>query len=249
MTAQHQDRRGPSFEISHETEPPSHLIAGFSTFGLAGLTAADYLADHLDLEETGHVTVEALPSITPFEVGTPRHHTRLYGHEDFDVSVLQNELFVPPLAADALSEAVLEWTDGNGVEEVTVLSGVPIPHGPDDHRTYYVASQDYHAARLKGMDIPGMGAGFLEGVNAALVGRGMDSALRVGVLITPVHTQAPDVEAAIRLVETAAELYGLEVDTSELAAFAEEVTQYYAELAARFERAEGDGRLEDQMFM
>jgi uncharacterized protein len=144
---------------------------------------------------------------------------------------------------------VLSWTDDHGVDEITVLSGVPVPHGPDDHRTYYVASEDYRAARLEGTDIPAMAAGFLEGINASLVGRGMESSLQVGVLLTPVHAQAPDVQAAIRLVESVSALYDLDVDTAELAAFAEQITQYYADLAARMERDDRDQRAEDQMFM
>jgi uncharacterized protein len=238
-----------SFEITHDADPADHLVAGFSTFGLAGLTAVDYLTKHLDLAETGHITAEDLPAITPFEAGTPRHHTRLFARAGLDVTVLMNELFVPPWAAGALSEAVLAWTDENDVDEVTVLSGVPVPHGPDDHRTYYVASEDYREARLHGTDIPPMAAGFLEGLNASLVEQGMTSPLRVGVLLTPVHAQAPDVEAAIRLVESVADLYDLDVDTAELAAFAEEIAQYYADLAARMERDDRDRRAEDQMFM
>jgi uncharacterized protein len=77
----------------------------------------------------------------------------------------------------------------------------------------------------------------------------MESSLRVGVLLTPVHAQAPDVEAAIRLVESVADLYDLDVDTAELAAFAEEIKQYYADLAARMQRNDRDQRPEDQMFM
>ncbi len=243
------DTGRPSFEITHDSEPAEHLIAGFSTFGLAGLTAVDYLTTHLELAETGHISVEDLPAITPFEAGSPRHHTRLFARDDRDVTVLMNELFVPPWAADAFSEAVLAWTDDHEVDEITVLSGVPVPHGPDGHQTYYVASEDYRTARLEGTDIPAMAAGFLEGINASLVGRGMESPLRVGVLLTPVHAQAPDVEAAIRLVESVADLYDLDVDTAELAAFAEEIKQYYADLAARMHRDDRDQRPEDQMFM
>jgi len=243
------DQGRPSFEITHDSEPADHLVAGFSTFGLAGLTAVDYLTTHLELAETGHITVDDLPAITPFEAGTPRHHTRLFARDDRDVTVLMNELFVPPWAADAFSEAVLAWTDEHDVAEITILSGVPVPHGPEGHRTYYVATEDYRAARLERRDIPAMAAGFLEGVNASLLGQGMDSSLRVGVLLTPVHAQAPDVEAAIRLVESVSDLYGLQVDTAELAAFAEEIKQYYADLAARMERNDRDQRAEDQMFM
>lgn len=243
------DARETSFEVTHETDPSSSLIAGFSTFGLAGLTAVDYLTEHLTLTEAGHITTDALPSITPFEEGVPRHHTRLFSHDESDVTLLVNELFVPPWAADSFSEAILEWADGNGVEEMTILSGVPIPHGPEDHRTYYVATADYHDANLRDTDIPPMGKGFLDGVNAGLVGRGIESDLQVGVFLTPVHAQAPDVEAALRLVDAVQRVHDLAVDTSELEAFAGEVQQYYSELADRLDRVRDEHVGEDRMFM
>lgn len=239
----------PTFEITHETAPSDKLVAGFSTYGLAGLTAVDYLTTQLDLEVTGYVTTEALPAITPFENGVPRHHTRLYSREGLDLTVLQNELFVPPWAADAFSDAILGWTDANDVEEVTVLSGAPIPHQETDHRSFHVATADYRESRLKGQDVPGLGTGFLEGVNASLVGRGMDTSLRVGIILTPVHAQVPDVQAAVRLVETVGHLFDLSVDTTELEAFARKVEEYYEGLAQRLEaQAEDSGTL-DRMYM
>lgn len=79
----------PSFHIEQQEKPSSEtLIAGFSTFGLAGLTAVDYIVDQLDLEEHGHITVDQLPTITPFENGVPRHHTRLFSHDGRDITVL-----------------------------------------------------------------------------------------------------------------------------------------------------------------
>ncbi|ELZ43093.1 hypothetical protein C471_01509 [Halorubrum saccharovorum DSM 1137] len=67
-------RDGPSFSVTHESDPSDVLVAGFSSFGLAGLTAVDYLVENLDLEQTGHVRAEEFPSITPFEKGRPRRH-------------------------------------------------------------------------------------------------------------------------------------------------------------------------------
>lgn len=64
---------------------------------------------------------------------------------------------------------------------------------------------------------------FLDGVNASLVGRGIDIDLAAGVFLTPVHDRVPDVEAAIRLVDTAADLYDLDVDTSSLESLAADV--------------------------
>lgn len=242
-------RDRPSFQFTHEADAADHLVAGFSSFGLAGVTAANYLVDQRDLTETGHVTTGALPAITPFESGAPRHHTRLFSRPDFDTTVLANELFVPLWAADPFSEAVLDWAARNDVSEITVLAGVPVAHGPDDHRTFYVATEDYRTERLTDDPIPPMGNGFLDGVNAGLLGRGMDSDLRVGVFLTPVHEQVPDAEAALRLLGAAKDVLDIDVDTGALEAFAAEVEQYYRELAERFESVADEQRPEDRMYV
>lgn len=243
--------RDPTFRVTHEDEETvsDRLVAGVSSYGLAGLTAVNFLTDQLELEETGHVTAEDLPSITPFEAGTPRHHTRLFSRPDVESTVLSNELFVPLWATDAFAEALLEWSESSGVEELTVLSGVPVPHGPEEHRVFYVATEDYPKDRLERIDIPPMGTGFLEGVNAGIVGRGMDSDLRVCVLLTPVHPQTPDVEAAIRLVDAIEKVYGLGVETTALEEFAEQIQQYYRGLEERLEAASQAEMPEDRMYM
>lgn len=241
-------RTDANFRVAQDTAPSSTLLAGFSSFGLAGLTAVDYLVDHLDLAETGHVVAQGLPSITPFENGRPRRHTRLFSRPDIDVTVLVGELFVPAPVGRSFSDAVLDWTQSNDVEEVAVLSGVPVPHGPEEHRTFYVATDDYRESRLAGTDVPPMGNGFLDGTNAALVERGLDSSLGVCVYVTPVHAQAPDVEAAIRLLDTVDAVYGLGIDAGPLQQFAAEVRQHYGDLAERIQRREAD-LPEDRMYM
>ena len=239
---------GTDFQVSHPTEPSGTVLVGVSAFGLAGLTAVDFLIDHLDLEQQGHITVEGLPAIAPFTDGTPRHPVRLYSRDDLDVTVLVSEQAVPASAGRRFADAVLDWTEDGGVEEVVVISGIPVPHGPDAHRTFYVATEDYRERRLRDQEVPPMGTGFLDGANAALMSRGLDSSLGVCLYVTPVHAQAPDVDAAIRLVETVETVYGLGVDASPLAAFADRVRQYYSDLAARLDDDEGDVP-EDRMYM
>jgi uncharacterized protein len=238
----------PSFQFAHESEPNETLLAGFASFGLAGLTAVDFLVDQLGLEQTGHVEAEELPAITPFQNGVARHHTRLFGGPEGEITLLVGELFIPTTAAGVFARAIDDWLDARSVSEVTVLSGVPIAHGPDDHRAFYIATEDYRDSRLADTDIAPMPQGFLDGVNAELVGRAIDSPLRAGVLTTPVHPQAPDVEAAIRLVEATNEAYGLDVDTGPLQEFASEVHQHYRNLAERFESMEEE-QSEDRMYM
>lgn len=230
----------PSFHITQEQEEASSetLIAGFSTFGLAGLTAVDYIVDQLELEEQGHIMVDQLPTITPFENGTPRHHTRFFSADDRNITVLVGDLFIPPFAAEAFSTALLDWTNDNNVGEVTVLSGIPIPHGPDGHQVFYVASEDYQKNRLADAELPPMGNGLLEGVNASLMQQGMESSCATGILTTPVHAQAPDVDAALRLIESTKSVYDLELDTEPLETFAAEVKNYYEGLSQHLESVE-----------
>ena len=238
------------FDVVQDREPTGETLAcGFSSFGLAGLTAVDYLVDQTTLEQCGHVRVDA-PTITPFEAGRPRHPVRLFDAPELSTSVLVSELWIPPAVSRAFSQRLLGWSDAVDIEEIAVLQGVPVPHGPEDHRTFHVATDDYREHRLdEGGDPPGMGTGYLDGVPATLLSDGMDSALRVGVFVTPVHERAPDVEAALRLIETLDAVYGIGIDTDPLAAFAADVQQYYADLAARLDQVPEEQQPEDRMYM
>ncbi|MFB6105884.1 MAG: proteasome assembly chaperone family protein [Halobacteriaceae archaeon] len=238
----------PDFDIAFEPDPGGTLLAGISSYGLAGLTAVSYLVDAYELTERGHLSTSGLPSMTPFENGVPRHHTRFFGG-DLPMTVLVGELFIPAGVADAFADALFSWLEAHDVDEIALLAGVPVAHGPEEHRAYHVATADYRARRLEGVDVPGMGRGFLDGMRASLVERGLDSPVAVGVFVTPVHPQAPDVDAAIRLLDAVESVYGVEVDVDPLREYAEEVRRYYAELAERVAAVEESQRPEDRMYM
>lgn len=241
-------RTDTTFYVSDGAAANEVLLVGLSNYGFAGLSAVDYLVDYLDLEETGHVRAEGFPTITPFENGRPRRPVRLFSRPDLDVTVLAGELYVPPTLGESFAESILGWVESEAASDIAVLSGVPIPHAPDDHRTYYIATDEYRETRLDEKEIPPMGSGFLDGVNAALLQRGMESPMSAAVYVTPVHSQAPDVEAAIRLVEVVETVYELGIDSGPLKSFADEVKQYYSELAERLEEREVDTH-EDRMYM
>ena len=240
-------RDRPAFDVTHTESPGEALLCGLSEYGLAGLTAANYLVERLDLAEVGHVSTAELPTITPFEEGRPRHHTRLFSREDCPVTVLVGELFVPPAAAVPFADAICDWA-AEEVDELVVLSGVPIAHGPDDHRAFYVATDGYRERRLADRDVPAMAGGFLDGVNAAVTRLGLDTDLETCVFATPAHAQTPDVDAALRLLDAVTTVYDLEVDTEPLEAYAQRVQRYYAELADRMENQE-ERSSDDRMYM
>jgi len=244
------DTEEHEFSIEHEGAPSKSLVVGLSEFGLAGLTASNYLVEQLGLEKTGCITTESLPSMTPFEDGRPRHHTRFFSSDDADFTVLVGELFIPPDSAREFADAVVEWTEKGSVEEITLLSGIVAAHGPEQHDVFFVATDDYRD-KVEGTLEP-MGGGFLEGVHADLLARGIDTPLSVGALVTPAHPPAQDIEAALRLINAFEKVHDVEVDTEPLEEHAEELKQHYEQLAERMEnlRKESSRRVaEDRAYM
>jgi len=233
------------------------LVVGQSHFGMAGVTAADYLVRHLDSTEVGHVTAESLPAITPFEEGVPRHHSRLYDLDEHPVTVLVGELFVPVPAARAYTDAVLDWASERPVEEILVLHGVPFPHGPEEHEVFYVATPEFAQQRLADRPLQPLKGGVLDGVVGELVSRSLaDTAPDAGVFVTPTHPPGPDVDAALKLLDAVESLYDLDVDETELRELGERQKQHYEQLADRMatlaegEEAPGSHDYpEDRMYM
>ncbi len=244
------EREKPEFDVNYDGEPSNTLVVGIPEIGMAGLTSVQYINEQLGLKETGYVTNEDLPSITPFDGGAPRHHTRFFSRDDVGVTTLVAELPVPPWASRSFADTLLEWTDTHGVSEVVFLSGVHVRHDETEHQVYYVATEDYHERRLKETDVEPMSGGFLEGFSAEVVQRGIDSPLAVAVYATPVHAVAQDVEAALRLLSGFNSVYELDIDVGPLKEYADQVNEYHAKLYDHMrERNDAVRPVEDRMFM
>jgi uncharacterized protein len=232
----------------------STLVIGQSHVGMAGVTAADYLVRNLDTTEVGHVSTAELPAVAPFEDGTPRHHSRLYGVDGTDLSVLVGELPIPVDAARGYADALLSWADDHGVDEIVALHGVPFPHGPEEHAVFYVATPAYRAANLEEEPIRPLKGGVLDGVFGELVTRSLDeTAPDTAVFVTPAHPPGPDIDAALMLLDAVESLCGFEVDETELRQFGEDLKQHYEQLAERMtaleEERAGRDYPEDRMYM
>lgn len=247
----------PSFAFSSDASQAtgSTLILGLSNLGLAGVTAVDYLVRHLDSTEIGHIAPEDLPAIAPFEDGVPRHHSRLYALDGTDLMVLVGELFIPVPAARPYVDALLEWTDDRGIDELAALHGVPFPHAPEEHDVFHIATPGYRDRRLGGDVFTPLKGGFLDGVVGEVVTRSLDAAAPgAGVFVTPTHPPGPDIEAALRLLDALERIYAFEVDETELRELGEQMQQYYEQLAERMAKP-GEEALgshdypEDRMYM
>ncbi|QSG14738.1 proteasome assembly chaperone family protein [Halapricum desulfuricans] len=249
----------PTFEmkVSGDQRPGSSLVVGLSHFGMAGLSAVDYLVRHTDAEQIGHISPDEFPAIAPFQNGEPRHHTRLYHLSDVNISVLVGELFVPVWAAHSFADAIVDWVDSVPIEEIAILHGVPYPHGPDEHGVFHVSTPTYHTRRIAETDIQPLGGGLFDGVVGEIVTRSLDDrAPPTGVYVTPAHPPGPDLDAALVLLDAIQDIYDISVDAEELKQRSEELKQYYTELSERMQSiSDGEQPLgsrdypDDRMYM
>lgn len=245
-----------AFDVTEEFDPGSRLVVGTANPGMVGLTAVDYLVTHSESAEGGHVRAHGLPDITPFTDGAPRHPTRLYTVDDADVTVLLSEVFLPVAVSEPFVDALLSFAGAHGIEEVTVVHGVPFPHGPEEHAVFHVATPEYPTDRLGEAGASPLRGGFFDGVVGELVSRSLDTdAPPVGVLVTPAHPPGPDLEGALLMLDAIEALYGVTVDEEELRNRAEELRNHYQELADRMQTLESEASIssrdypEDRMFM
>lgn len=241
----------PVYEVSISTDEPLEgtLFVGLANVGLAGLTAVDYLVTHREFERIGYVRSRGLPDITPVENGEPRHPMRVYASPEADYCILVSELFVPVWAADSFVDGILEWIGSTDIDELAVFHGVPYPHGPDEHDVFSVATPAYSDRRLAESTVSPVSGGVLDGVTGALTTRSLEGeAPPLGAFVTPTHPPGPDLEAALRYLETLGTVYGLEIDDEQLRQRSAELQRYYGELADRMEALESQESLENRSF-
>lgn len=234
--------RDPSFEVrtSDGIEAGETLILGLADSGAASLTALDYLATTLEATRVGYLEVRNLPVVAPVTDGAVRHPIRLYAVDGTPLTILVSELFIPVGAAAAFVEAVFDWTDAVGIDEVAAIHGAPFPHGEDEHLVFYAGTESWQRTRVddradgESAPVEPLPGGVLDGVNAELLVEGFEASHpATGVFVTPSHPPGPDLDAALRLLGGLEALYPVDVDERELRRRSEEVHQYYEALATR----------------
>ncbi|MEF8786568.1 MAG: PAC2 family protein [Haloarculaceae archaeon] len=242
----------PSFEfhVNDDAVLGDRLLVGYASPGMASLIASDYLVTEGQTTQAGYVRVHDLPTITPFNEGVPRYPSRLYTNESGPTMVV-SERFLPLEIGDKFAEAIGQLASDHGIEEITILYGIPYPHGPEDHAVFSIATEDYPLSTLEDAGVKRLSGGFLDGVPGTLLQDGIGSdALKTGVYVTPSHPPGPDFDAALRLLEAVDHHFDVRIDTTQLEAQSEEFHRYYEELATRIE-AENEDRdfPEDRMYM
>ncbi|MGZ0746205.1 proteasome assembly chaperone family protein [Haloparvum sp. AD34] len=144
-------------------------------------------------------------------------------------------------------------SDGTAVGDDAAEDGASGPDATDGSGS----GEDAPGEGPPAQEIPPLSGGFFDGVLGELLVRGMEGDLPpVGVLVTPSHPPAPDLDGALRLLGSLRTVYGVDVDETDLRRRADEMRQYYRELSERMqslrdgeEGRRGEEYPHDRMYM
>jgi uncharacterized protein len=209
------------------------VVCGFVGPGLAGLTAAGYIIDHLQLHEVAHVRSRFIPPSVIFIGGRIRNPFRIYKDESGRLVVVICEVPVAPFGLYDISSAVLQWLQRFDTTEVTALDGIPIESLPDNRPTFYVGEQN-RQDQLKALGFLPAEATLIGGTAGSILSECLALKIPCLSLLTPVSVTLLDPGAPLTLVRALNSLYKLNIGTKELEEDVEAVHEELNEIAKQY---------------
>ena len=209
------------------------VICGFVGPGVAGLTAAGYIIDHLELHEVAHVRSRFIPPAVIFIGGKIRSPFRIYKNSSGKIVVVVCEVPTAVMGLYDISATLLRWLRQYDPSEVVTLDGIPIDTLSENRPTFYVAQGDRQKQLEK--------LGFLPAEATLIVGTGgsiLSECLAVKIpcisLLAPVSITLIDPGAPLTLVKALNSVYNLNIATKELEEDVEAIHEELNEIAKQY---------------
>lgn len=213
------------------------LIEGLPGHGLVASIAVEQITEQLGLEHHANIVSEAFPPVVTFENGRVRDIVRVNTGRDPDVMTLQSDLVLPPVAYQALADAVIEDL-ANQFERAIFLVGTPAESEARIGDVSGIATTDAVQAELEDAGISlAIDRGLVGGITGALANACYHGNVPAAVLIVRANPYLPDPAAAEALIEEALEpLMAFDIDTEILRDRADQIQQQLQQIAEQYER-------------
>ncbi len=230
------------------------VICGFVGPGLAGLTAAGYIIEHLELHEVAHVRSHHIPPSVIFIGGKIRNPFRIYRDASGKIAVVICEVPISSSGLYDISSVLLQWFQRFAPAEIVVLDGIPINALPDNRPTFYVAEENKQSY-LKSLGFLPAEATLISGVTGGVLEECLASKIQCSAVLVPVSITLLDPGAPLALVRAVNSLYKLSITTKELEEDVEAIHEELNYIAKQYQRlqdqasaATGEGKTPQTMY-
>lgn len=206
------------------------VIVGFPGLGLAGAIAAQHISEKLKLETIGFIVGSVIPPVAVFLDGYLRHPYRIMGSRDSEIAVFIGESVVTPAGAYYMANAVMEWAEQHGAEEIVALDGFPFLDKNDQSKVYMVAEPEIKEKAEK-LNIPPLKRGFIPGFSGAMLNKTMISSVDGFAFLVGTRPDLPDPGGAASLIKTINTYKGTDINVDSLMEQSKSIKKKLSELA------------------
>jgi uncharacterized protein len=211
------------------------VFGGFVGPGLVGLVSAGYMIEKLNLHEIAHVRSQHIPPVAVFVGAKLRHPFRVYSNEAGDVVVIICELPIDIEGLYEISTVLLDWIEQIHAREIVILDGVGVSGIPQEREAFGVAN-DTRMRELEQKGIRPIQTAMISGIGGSLLNQCLTRRISGVSLLSTASVDYPDPGAALSLIKSINQVYGLNIATADLEQSVERLNQRLGELAGEFKK-------------
>lgn len=202
-------------EIKPNNVKGAYVIEGFSSIGLVGSIAANYIVTLLDLQQIAILDSPYLPSVSIVRDGIPHSPVRIYSGtvgtvKKDKVVVIVSEFEPPQEILKSLALTLMDWVEDKKCKMLISPEGIaskaaeaqeaPRPPG-QDIMVYGVGSTPRARELLAKNNVPIFDNGVVVGLAGVLLNEGVNRDFDVVSILSEAHAEYPDARAAAAAVE------------------------------------------------
>lgn len=209
------------------------VLAGFPDNGMVGAICINHVIEQMQMHQVAFVDSEYIMASALYVGKKLRHPFRIYANREGTVCAILCEVPVLARGVRSIVGALIDWLDGAGASEVTVLGGIaPSNISPSNTRprsAFLLQNAEDGAEKDGPAQIPS--TAFVVGVGGAFLSSCVASGIKCRGVFVPSLGEVPDPGGAAIILEALASLVPTaKVDTGQLKAEAENIKRHLEEL-------------------
>lgn len=210
------------------------LLEGFPGVGLVGTIATQYMFHQMEFEQVAKMESEDFPPVAVVHDGMVRLPIRIYENREHNLLLVVSELPIHPTISNDVANRLVEWSKEKGVKKLVSLAGVGGMSKQQD-RVFAAATSE---PAMDGVpdDVQVFEEGNIAGISGSIMVSCSLKDLDALCLLGETQVYAPDPRSASQVIRVLNEMYGIDVDTSELLEQADQIESQMQQLAEQTKR-------------
>ncbi len=184
------------------------IIVGFPGFGLVGNIVTEFLIEHLNTEQIGHIRIEETTPLIAV------HEGKVVEPIGISYDKKNNIILLHVITSSAgiewqLTQQILKLAEDLGAKEILSFEGVVSQDMSKETESFYFTNNKLCEDKFKKAKIVKLNEGIVVGVTGALL---LEKKQPISAIFVETHSNMPDSKAAAKAVEALDKYLNLNID-------------------------------------